>query len=499
MSLINPSLFDFAYRSCLTSRFAQPQFKSLLQQKNLARVQNMRRPQVLYQQLIQQPIQLDLIELFMLMGWRSDVWLSESGKIAMHHWWQSVLSDYKQPILRLIMTLRVVFSDTERWPGPRPVVQAMCAEMQVLIQRGEWPNQTQAAVLLVLTQQDPEQLAKLALKQSLSVSALMTQAHLPVNLPIVMQAEQEWLILWLEQDKLRRSGLAMALRQLLHADLSLQRQHELTHQILMNRCLPKKLLALKAKVVEYPEVVAWLSACARQQAFRQGFSVDEMQLLRCWIGTGNHEALKGLLRRLAIQLTDTEGLKKTENRYIFWRNYQDSFEETWLLVPAPIYHSAADIQQFTNIRIAHHTLDPIAVLKMGQYYIFQTFIGAGNPAESDLLMTADVSTVESLLESTQVSYKDIQKLDLCLIHDHKYYWQADLASTLDQVFGIVPSSAMIDVAPNMQRSYRKEVQRVDFQAERRKQIKTWLYGARRRHEESVLGRVALSAIRHECV
>lgn len=507
MSLISPSLFDFAQRVSLTSRFAQAQFKSVLQRQQHTQSQNLIKPQALYEQLIVGQIKLGIIDVLVLMGWRSEIWLSQAGRVAMKNWWQSVLNDHEQPVLRLIMMLRVALADSERWPGPKPVVVTMRDEMEALIQRGEWPNPQQVDVLLALVKQDAVQLAKIAMQQLLSVSALMHQVGLPIHLPIVKDAESQWLSLWLRQYQPKRTSLGLALRQLLHADLTLQHQQSLTQSILNDAHLPQSLNALKAKVASYPEVVAWLSACSRQQAFKQIFSFEELQRLRCWIGTGNYEALKGLLLQTASQHADEASMQKTENRYIFWRNYQDCFEETWLLVPAPIYHSSADIQQFTNIRVAHHTLDPIAVLKIGQYYIFQTFIGAGNPAESDLLMTADVSTVESLLESTQVSYKDIQKLDLCLIHDHKYYWQADLASTLDQSFGIVPSSALIDVAPNMQRSYRKEAQHVDFQAERSKWIKIWLYGAKNsrghgakeRHGIDLLRQVALSAIRHGCL
>lgn len=500
MSLLASNLFDFAQKASLTSRFAQPEFKSALQrQQRLAPAHKMTKPQVLYDRLKQAPIKLSLIDVLVLMGWRSDLWLSDDGQAAMQHWWQSALADTQRPVLRLIMMLRVVLADGERWPGPKPVIQAMSDEMQALIKRGQWPHPTQAELLLILARQEAAQLAALAFKQSQSVSGMMQQASMPTHIPVVLEAEEQWLMLWFKAQTSRRSNMAVALGQLLRTDLTLQRQQRLAKQILACPHVPQQSKTLKAQVANYPEIVAWLSACARQTEFKQVLNAQEMQLLRCWIGTGNYEALKGLLLQVAADHTDQDNIKKTENRYIFWRNYQDFFEETWLLLPSEIYHAAIDLPKLTNVRELLHSVDPIAVLKIGSYYIFQMFIAKGRSGQSDLMMTQDLSRVEELLQKPQISYDEIKQLNLCLIHDHYLFWQTDLAQTLDQNFGIKPHSGQIDITPFMHRSYAKEAEREEFQVERRKAIKMWLKSAGSRHSEAVLKKAALSAIRHGCL
>lgn len=500
MSLLESNLFNFAQKVTLSSRFVQPKFKSALQrQQRLAPAHKMTKPQALYDRLKQAPIKLSLIDILVLMGWRSDLWLSDDGQAAMQHWWQSALADTERPVLRLIMMLRVVLADGERWPGPKPVIQAMSDEMQALIKRGQWPHPTQAELLLILARQEAAQLAALAIKQSQSVRALLQEVSLPTSIPVVMEAEEQWLVLWLKQNKSKRSNMAVQLRQLLRTDLTLQRQQRLAKQILACPHLPQQPKDLKAKVADYPEIVTWLSACARQIEFKQALAIQEMQLLRCWIGTGNYEALRGLLLQVAADHTDQDNIKKTENRYIFWRNYQDFFEETWLLLPSEIYHTSIDIPKLTSVRELSHSVDPIAVLKIGSYYIFQMFIAKGKSGQSDLMMTQDLSRVEELLQKPQISYDEIKQLNLCLIHDHYLFWQADLAQTLDQSFSIKSHSGRIDITPFMHRSYAKEVEREEFQVERRKTIKMWLRGARSRHSEAALKKAALSAIRHGCL
>lgn len=488
MSFIGAQLFDFTKRAALQSRFSHSGLANHLSQR-LAPKRVFKKPQVLYQQLQQGQVSLSLIDVLMLIGWRSEVWLSESGRVAMQHWWQSALADTAHPILRLIMMLRVVLADSEQWPGPRAVIQAMSDEMQIVLQNSGWPNQPQADVLLLLVHQNTEALAELAISQSISVHTLVQQVNLPTHLPTVLLAEEQWTSLWVSKDRPQRTTLAPVLHRILHTGLTLKRQQDFTKCFLHHAKMPQKPKILKSKVAAYPEIVSWLSLCVRQPEFRLVFNDTDKQLLRCWIGTGNYEALKDLLIEIATQHADAENLKKTESRYIFWATYQDLFEETWLLIPPKLLDNSKEIQQRLNVRPITDTLDPIAVLKIGDYYIFQTFIGAGNSFDADLIVTSNTDAVELLLKKPELSYTAIKELDLCLIHDHKYLWQVDLAFTLEKELKILP--------PNGRNSsYIKQANDEKFMLERRREIKSWLRKAVDRHPIFLLEKVAFSAIRH---
>ena len=76
----------------------------------------------------------------------------------------------------------------------------MQQELQSLLKKGEWPNKNQIAILLAIIKQDALMLATLAFVAKQTVQLAMQTVNLPVNLPIVLTAEEEKVIALLEKD-----------------------------------------------------------------------------------------------------------------------------------------------------------------------------------------------------------------------------------------------------------------------------------------------------------
>ena len=179
---MSDTLFSFSERAKIQSQFTQRTNTNRTLQKNDLYPPSLSTAEDLYQKLIQAPIKLELLDIFVLMSWRSEVWKTPQGQRVMKHWWQSVFDSNMQ---RTIMMLRVALADYERWPGPIPVVKAMQQELQSLLKKGEWPNKNQIAILLAIIKQDALMLATLAFVAKQTVQLAMQTVNLPVNLPIV--------------------------------------------------------------------------------------------------------------------------------------------------------------------------------------------------------------------------------------------------------------------------------------------------------------------------
>lgn len=501
MNFLNVNLFAFVHHHPLKSQFGGVGYLAdsigfKFNQDQLQEIQ----PERLFVQLVHSPIdELDLLQVFALMGWNHHQWKSHDGRIAMKNWWLSALHQEKagDSRLRLVMVLRSILADTERYPAPKDVVQVMCEVLQQLIDSGEWgQDQKSHAVLVALLADDAEvQLAQLAIQQHQTVFKMVQAAKFPTKLPIIQDANIEWLRFWLELNRGQRQALHQSLDALLHRELELEQKLQFASLILNHAAFSISIEFLERKVKDYPELVVWLSACARQSAFKSRLSLDERRYLNCWIGTGNYESLHGILMQVAQQTEDIGNQEKTENRYIFWKNYQHFFQEAWLLLPTQ--YLTQHQSHLANVKQIQGTDYPVVVLKIGDYFVFQYFLGTA--AKNDLLMTDDIVTVEKILNQNIVSDMQIQHLNLVLIHDHLFKWQSDLAYILHQHFNIQAKDQKVYFTQRFHTHYLLEVEKSDFIHERKqwKNLPQWVkHNLKQKYAVSVYRKAALTAIRH---
>ncbi|WP_436897637.1 hypothetical protein [Acinetobacter gyllenbergii] len=503
MTLIRPDLFDFAKNSRLKS-----QFKGT---KKIAKLSNTffdetlisaLNPQYLFDQLVYGKIDLELIQVFALMGWENNQWKSKNGKKAMYHLWLSALDKDQQgkSIFRHIMTLRVILADTERYPAPKDVIQTMRIGLENLIRSGEWKHLKNINILQSLITQNAKILAEIAFQQNKSVLQLIQEAGFPVKLPIVKDAEIYWLNLWVAANERQRQLLRQELKQVLTYSLPLEQQQKITKIILNSNALPKNVKDLEDKVKDFPELVTWLSSCAKNPDLILNFSHDEKQRLACWIGTGNYEALRKILITV-VRSHSIDDVNKTANRYIFWKNYRTLFEESWLLLPEKIFNQN-EIHLNNVKKIADYSY-PVIVIRIMNKFIFQSFLG--DASQNDLLMTDDIAQVEKLIYQDTIYYEQFKNLNLVLIHDHAFKWQVDLAYTLDKHFGICAKDKRVHYMEGKYNysHYLQEVDKSEFTSERKqwKNLPRWVENNKNFHKypENIFNQVAITAIRYGLV
>lgn len=496
MNFISPNLFDFVKHRQLTSAFKG--IKRIAKDLDInfdeAAIQSLN-PQLLFNQLVYGKIDLELIQVFTLMGWEDHQWTGKDGKTAMRNWWLSALDKDQQgePVFRHIMVLRTILADTERYPAPKDVIQTMREGLESLIKSGEWKYKTNLDLLQALITQNAKKLAEIAFKQNKSVVQLLQNAGFPTKLPTVQDAQIQWFLIWLNESQQQRKNTTLALTEMLDS-LDLDNQQKFATLVLNIPHLNKPLAQLKQLIAGYPEIDHWLSICDRNNEFRQIFKIDEIQRLECWIGTGSYQSLQNLI----IDITKYEEpsvLEFTERRYIFWKNYQDHFRESWLLVSQSTYDNHPDIKRFPKVKIITGFTKPIILIRIGEYYLLQMFILKGG--EADIIMFNDTKNIEILLKNSKISYTQFMQLSICLIHDLNNLWQSDCAYILDTKFNIIPinNKVIYDTIGNYN-IYKKKIQENDFKKIRIEKTSSWLRNAKNRWSHQQLQQAALTAKRY---
>lgn len=482
--------FAFAYKVKLQSKFEDIDCLSEMVATSTHEEPMASNPEMLFQQLQEGKVTLNLMPMLALMAWNSDVWDGQMGQTVMKNWWQSVLVQAWQGdvLPKKLMVLRAVLADNERYPGPGPVIRAMRQHLRSSLQQ-QFKRTEEETIILALLEQDAQKLALCAWQCLESVSVVVARQQLPHHLPLVKEAQLHWLRLWLNGSMTERQSTTPALKLLLNQhDLSVQLQCART--ILDNDSVYKNIEQHQDVLEDYAEIVGYFSMWNRQAEFRNSLSEKQLQRLGHWLGTGNYQTLKNILYEIVhyeAQYGTTEDDQKkievSKNRYLFWQDYQHLFREAWLLVSESVYDGYATCRQADNIKKVLGLTYPKILIRLGNYFVIQTFVQKGIGV--DLVMTSDVYAVELCLSKNGLSANDLDDLSLSLIHDHVFLWQEMLESTLSKYFSIYKN-----------KTYKKNHSAQDRKnwETRKGQLKKWEDAARKRYGNDAVNRFALSLV-----
>lgn len=85
-----------------------------------------------------------------------------------------------------------------------------------------------------------------------------------------------------------------------------------------------------------------------------------------------------------------------------------------------------------------NSVNTIVLLKFEKYYVIQPLVLTKN--QVDLIMTAEIEKIESGLTNNLFNSSILHIVEPCLIHDHEFLWQNDMALTLRDYFDIEMSN-----------------------------------------------------------
>lgn len=447
-----------------------------------------------FARLQQGPAALDILELLSLFGLDTPAWNSVEGQRVVRHCLASVRDD---PSLRRCTELRALLADHERWPGPGPLLAQLRQQLAGLVRGRQWPNPSQHELMLAVFERNVVQVAQLAIRAIESVPRLFRQAGLPPGLPIIAEAVPHWFRSWIDLPANGRRPLASLIHEYFEQQGTVEQQQAIARRILSHPGFPQTVEGLRPKVATHNEITLWLSSWSRNSLFRQGFTDLQRRLLSCWIGSGNYAQFENIIRGIGSCL-DPDEEKKTINRYLFWRNYQERIEEGWLLIPDEWTEWYPESSRLRNrIRLDGYE-HPVGAFKLGEYYFFQTFVPGGG---QDLLVSGEVARIQGLMDRGFIDDYELRSLEFSLIMDHSHLWQIDAAWLLQKHFGISPASPRIVYGEShsgtpLQADFVRKSQEQDFREKRRIALSSWAVGARRRHGADRLRERALALTLH---
>lgn len=449
---ISSQLFSTIRNTTLDSNFNTlkkiAHFSNLEFDKSLVQMLD---PKLLFEKLQYGIIKdLDLLQTFTLMGWDDNLWKIPTGYKAMQNWWLSAFhqEDKGDKNLRIVMILRIVLADTERYPAPKDVVQLMGKVFQDLFESGKCNFKIDYDVLNAIVSKIPKELAKISFLQKKSVIEVIQASGFPNKLPIIEDANEEWLKLWFHANHNQRTPLNNKLIETLNTFSNLNTHIRLTNLILNDINLPRDIFHLKQEVKKFPEIAEWLkkvksvnkSKNTLIKYYQSLHPENAKQLLSCWIGVGNYEQLKVMIYNLAdLHYSDNDewtikSRKAQKNRYLFWEDYQFFFEEIWLLLPQK-YQYISEKYAIDNIRNLEGFYYPIAVFKIGSNYIFQPFVSKATQANLFAINDSQ-DELESLLNEPNISMNQLLSRDVIFKHEHNLGWQPELREILKNKMAI---------------------------------------------------------------
>lgn len=454
MKFIAPHLLSFVKNAQLKSRFTSiskiAKFSNL--EIDISTIEGLD-PNILFKKLQDAIVEdIDLLQTLNLMGLEDNRWKTQNGYTVARNWWLSALKKEKDgdSNIRMVMVLRTILADTERYPAPKDVIQTMRTSLDKLIELGEWPFKNNIDVLKGLTSQNAKKLAEISYNKSITVLELMQENGYPEKLPIIEEANNIWFMLWFKSPKEKRLYLRDKVKSLIYSYKSIEQHINLTNIIIDQLGLPQQVAILKNEVKKYPEISEWLKYIKNHQSqknnlveYYQGLiNINSRQLLSCWIGVGNYLQLKGMVYQLADMYFNDDYDEKIvnsrnaqKNRYNFWEEYQFLFEEIWLLLPNKFDYISKNFS-IDNTRHLNNFKYPLAIFRIGDFYICEPFIAKANQAELFIIL-AQQHEIEEKLNQKIINFNDLQSFPVILEHDHHNGWQPLLKKELKKRFGII--------------------------------------------------------------
>lgn len=306
-----------------------------------------------------------------------------------------------------------------------------------------WQDKILAQFTYAILKHDANALAKLALSLKKNVIQLINSYQYPIQLELKKQAEQHWLSLYLNLKEHELSLYKKALLAYLNQHRTIEQYVLKAQQIFHHRYFSHKELAeLETKTKKFTDIYEWLNVRSRNNTFLSALSHEERTILRCWLGSGHYYQLEKAVMEIA-ELNDenlSEQRSVSLNRYLFWTNYQQHILDYWLLIPFNQEHKYQSIMNKANVKLMTVSEQskqdiPVVLLKFDKYYFIQPLVLTA--LQADLVMTQNKDKIEQSLSSDSLFDSTIlHNIEPCLIHDHMFLWQNDMALCLQESFNI---------------------------------------------------------------
>ncbi|MBP8019888.1 MAG: hypothetical protein KAY83_00885 [Agitococcus sp.] len=435
-------------------------------------------PSQLYKRLEKSSINLSAVELFSVLSWESDDWLTISASRVVKNLWRSVLNNTD---LRQITLFRVLLANKQKWPGPDPLIRLLSLELERLIY--DWPNKEQIKAIVCFIKEDKRGLAELAVRENKSLVDYVRKLNLLSRLAILDHALPYWVLAWahLAPKKRRDFALAAPFERVL-ASMDFERCIETAKVILDDDMLTKKL----ANDEEWPLLEQWFARQNKDILWRSALTEKQRQCLGVWLNTAKFkdfrrwskmiiDALPRLLSYEEAEYADRQA-NNLSRRTVFWQNFQNQFKQVRFLLPANTLEELKALDENlvvgSNIGIlnSHDASCELGIFHIGDYCIVEFFRGR----LTELRIFSAFEYLETLMTG-EWSVASLRALPCEWLSDHGYCWQNEITFVLDKGFGIKADNPHhVMLGDDFWYSYRgKWCLELDKEKERKASLESW--------------------------
>lgn len=406
---------------------------------------------------IAQTTSFGVIDVLALAIIENEEWQNKNtARTVTHHWWMSALDMDNQQALYASLVLVLQSHRDPKLYQRFANIHALNALTAALLADSDyqWQDNTLKLAVKAILSNSPSRFAALALENQMTTQQLIQKHKLPINTDFEHKASSEWLTLYLKLTEKQLLTHSKTINNYLNGKLGIHFAVNRAELIFSNRYFKADLSTLEKQTHKFTDIHKWLKEWNTNPEFKQLLDKKYQQILRCWLGAGNYYQLEKAVRYIA-QVND-EDIKNNRsisiNRYIFWTNYQQYIMDYWLLIPSSQQGKYHPIFSTANIKLIHNRPSwgyanskmtenmasvPTVLLKFDDYYFIQPLVSSGGKA--DLIMSNSVALLDEALQADEIESHIFDKIDVCLIHDHMFLWQRDMALCLKENFKIIMS------------------------------------------------------------
>ncbi len=462
-------------------------------------------PEELFERLSRGSTTLAAVELFSLLVWDSEAWEREPAERVVRHLWNSIVH---QSDLRQIALYRVLLANKEKWPGPDPLIRLLSNDLKTRLLL-QWPDKSQARVLMCLANEDAQGLADVIIKAhdaDLPVQYLR-RLKLLGRLPVAEAALPFWIAGWAGLKPGRRTGLARqtGLPQVL-ADLDFTRSLQVAQVILEDEVIRQKMQATQES---WPELEIWFRQRNSDALWRNGLTDLQRQRLEQWLRSVSFRDFQRWSRRIIDALPkilddpkkEEQEKNQLDRRVTYWQNYQQQFQQVRFLLPSEtlevLREEDKSLEVGANVSVLgeHRAGCEVGIFHIGKYCLVEFFRGK----QSELRILKEEYATQ-LFTQARWTLEGLRELPYEWIQDHNRFWQSELVFVLDRIFDVRPDKTNVFFGERQSFMYGGEwVLKSVQQIIRDEQIKKWAYhldeagkrkwAQQRRSIDQLLGRV----------
>lgn len=398
------------------------------------------------------PIQLTIIDTLALISVDNNEWQDTitASKVSTH-WWESILNtDIKNnkslyALLSLILQSYAIKSyainsnNSYATPAIKSLIKTLINNKITL----QWYDKTLKQLVYAIIENKPSIVAQLAFYTKRTVSDFINDYRLPIATELKKTAQDNWLGLYFKTPENELKSYSTAIQKFLlgnTTDNMIQKAIKKALMIFNHSYFSKDLNELEQQTHKFNDIHRWLKKLNGTPNFVIGLDNKYRQILRVWLGAGNYYELRKIVEYIAEINREVQTSKTNSsislNRYLFWQGFQSYIVDYWLLVPTA---QLADYRNVNSQNIKPMTYsakysEPVILLRFDNYYFIQPLVKRSY--EVDLIMTKDVKLLDTSLTAQIFDSQLLYDITPCLIHDHAFLWQPDMARTLKEYFNI---------------------------------------------------------------